>query len=111
MFVRFAEEHTQEFRWHADQLTLTREAHIEHIRTAADDLAMLVQPRQQHPVLRMLGDLLHPTEQRNPSAIDITPPIPGRVGRVSGHGAPSLLVVWWPAGRREPSVGGRSLNR
>jgi hypothetical protein len=35
-------EHAQEFRWHADQLTFTREAHIEYVTTAAENLALLV---------------------------------------------------------------------
>jgi hypothetical protein len=93
LFVRFTGEYPQEFRWHTNQLTLTRETHIEHLRTTAEDLALLVQPREQRLAVWPLGDLLHPAEQHNPVTVNIAPPVPGRLGHVSGHGAPPFLVA------------------
>lgn len=60
---------------HADQLTFALEAHVEHVRAPADDLAPLVQPGGQRPWLRACRDLLDPAEQRQMGAIDIAPPV------------------------------------
>lgn len=80
-------EQTQESRWHAEQLTLTRKAHVEHVRTTTEDLALLVQPGQQRPVPRapcpvprVLGDLFHPAEQRNPGYLQHRTTGPGPLG-------------------------------
>lgn len=76
-------------------------------------MALLVQSRGQHPRLWALLDLLYPGEQGDMAVLGITPPVINRWSCCSGHHARSPIAgfVWWPAGRRELSVGGRSLNR
>jgi hypothetical protein len=66
----------------------------------------LVQLGEQRLGLRTFPDLLEPVG--NVGAVDVAPWVMSR-----GHGAPfpSRGVSWGPTGRREPSVGGRSLNR
>jgi hypothetical protein len=86
----FVGEQAQELGWHADQLSFARKAHIKHIRTPANDLAVLVQPGEQRSVLGVLGDLLDPTKQRDTGALVIAPALLSRSGCLSGHDAPAF---------------------
>jgi hypothetical protein len=80
-------------------LTLALEPHIEHITAPAENLASLVQSAEQRPVLWVFRDLLDPTEQRNGGSLRIAPPVPGRSGCISGHGAPAFLGLAVVTGR------------
>ena len=56
------------------------------VRASVEDLAALVQPGKQRPRLRVLRDLLNPAKQGDVGAVDIAPPVFGRVWCLHGHG-------------------------
>lgn len=103
-------EDAQEMRRAADHL-IARKAHIDRVKAPADNVAALMQPTTQQRDFGPVGDPFHRAEQGNRGAIDIAPPRLSGWWCVSGH--PRIPPRGWlmPAGRQEPSAGGRGLDR